>query len=163
LLKSMTTARIYGPAKNAMRSIAQTKSCVLDFEQASPKAIEPLMGWTSSADVRQQVRCAFTPRQKPSPIASTTASHIACSSPLLALSTAGDAPRPRWRTCLTKGPLKVRAFRQGDGKARWPEPVSPQIGRCTSYGAVLTAVSGGTKSNRRQLFSASSSGAPATQ
>jgi hypothetical protein len=55
----MTTARIYGPAKNAMRSIAQTKSWVLDFEQASPKAIEPLMGWTSSADVRQQVRLRF--------------------------------------------------------------------------------------------------------
>jgi hypothetical protein len=57
--ESMTTARIYGPAKNAMRSIAQTKSWVLDFEQASPKAIEPLMGWTSSADVRQQVRLRF--------------------------------------------------------------------------------------------------------
>jgi hypothetical protein len=62
-----------------------------------------------------------------------------------------------------EGPLKVRAFRQGDGKARWPEPVSPRIGRCTSYGAALTAVRGGTKSNRRQLLSASSSGAPATQ
>ena len=60
--KSMTTARIYGPAKNAMRSIAQTKSWVLDFEQASPKAIEPLMGWTSSADVRQQVQLRFDSR-----------------------------------------------------------------------------------------------------
>jgi ETC complex I subunit conserved region len=60
--KSMTTARIYGPAKNAMRSIAQAKSWVLDFEQASPKAIEPLMGWTSSADVRQQVRLRFDSR-----------------------------------------------------------------------------------------------------
>jgi hypothetical protein len=37
----MTTARIYGPAKNAMRSIAQTKSWVLNFEQASPKAVKP--------------------------------------------------------------------------------------------------------------------------
>ena len=55
----MTTARIYGPTKNAMRSIAQTKSWVLDFEQASPKAVEPLMGWTSSSDVRQQVRLRF--------------------------------------------------------------------------------------------------------
>ena len=49
--KSMTTARIYGSAKNAMRSIAQTKSWVLDFEQASPKAIEPLMGWTAAEEV----------------------------------------------------------------------------------------------------------------
>ena len=55
----VTTARIYVPPKNAMRSIAQPKSWVLDFEQASPKAIEPLMGWTSSADVRQQVRLRF--------------------------------------------------------------------------------------------------------
>ncbi len=55
----MTTARIYVPPKNAMRSIAQPKSWVLDFEQASPKAVEPLMGWTSSADVRQQVRLRF--------------------------------------------------------------------------------------------------------
>jgi ETC complex I subunit conserved region len=55
----VTTARIYVPAKSAMRSITQTKSWVLDFEQASPKAVEPLMGWTSSADVRQQVRLRF--------------------------------------------------------------------------------------------------------
>ena len=48
----VTTARIYVPPKNAMRSIAQPKSWVLDFEQASPKAVEPLMGWTSSSDTR---------------------------------------------------------------------------------------------------------------
>ncbi len=38
---------------------AKTKSWVLDFEQASPKAVEPLMGWTSSSDMRQQVRLRF--------------------------------------------------------------------------------------------------------
>src|SRR5258708_6993110 len=38
---------------------AQTKSWVLDLEQASPKAVEPLMGWTSSSDMRQQVRLRF--------------------------------------------------------------------------------------------------------
>ena len=53
------TARIYGPSKSAMRSIAQTKLWVLNFEQAPPKAIEPLRGWTSSDDVRQQVRLQF--------------------------------------------------------------------------------------------------------
>jgi hypothetical protein len=53
------TARIYGPSKSAMRSIAQTKLWVLDFDQASPKAIDPLMGWTRSGDVRQQVRLLF--------------------------------------------------------------------------------------------------------
>ncbi len=53
-MRTVTTARIYVPAKNAMRSIAQSKSWVLDFEQASPKTIEPLMGWTRSGDVLQQ-------------------------------------------------------------------------------------------------------------
>jgi hypothetical protein len=60
----MPTARIYRPAKNAMRSIAQPKSWVLDFEQASPKTVEPLMGWTSSSDVRQQVRMRFDSKEE---------------------------------------------------------------------------------------------------
>jgi hypothetical protein len=46
-----------------MRSIA-TKSWVLDFEQASRKAIEPLMGWTSSSDVRQQVQLRFDTKEE---------------------------------------------------------------------------------------------------
>src|SRR5258708_33495204 len=60
----VTPARSYVPPKNAMRSIAQPKSWVLDFEQASPKAVEPLMGWTSSADVRQQVRLRFDTKEE---------------------------------------------------------------------------------------------------
>ena len=56
----MTLARIYKPAKTAMQSgAAPTKSWVLDFEQAAPSAIEPLMGWTSSSDTQQQVRLRF--------------------------------------------------------------------------------------------------------
>ena len=58
-MPTVTAARIYGPSKNAMRSIGQTKLWVLNFEQASPKAIESLRGWTSSDDVRQQVRLQF--------------------------------------------------------------------------------------------------------
>jgi hypothetical protein len=58
-MPTVTAARIYGPSKNAMRSIGQTKLWVLNFEQTSPKAIEPLRGWTSSDDVRQQVRLQF--------------------------------------------------------------------------------------------------------
>jgi ETC complex I subunit conserved region len=64
-LPLMTTARIYVPAKTAMQSgTAKTKSWVLDFEQASPKAVEPLMGWTSSADTRQQVRLRFDSKEE---------------------------------------------------------------------------------------------------
>jgi hypothetical protein len=61
----MPTARIYIPAKTAMQSgTAKTKSWVLDFEQASPKSVEPLMGWTSSADTRQQVQLRFDTREE---------------------------------------------------------------------------------------------------
>ena len=54
------TARIYKPAKTAMQSgTAKTKEWVLDFEPQEPREIEPLMGWTSSGDMRQQVRMHF--------------------------------------------------------------------------------------------------------
>ena len=53
-------ARIYKPAKTAMQSgKANTKAWVLDFEPEQPPEIEPLMGWTSSGDMRQQVRLQF--------------------------------------------------------------------------------------------------------
>jgi len=61
----MTTARIYIPARTAMQSgTAKSRSWVLDFEQTSPKAVEPLMGWTSSADTRQQVRLRFDSKEE---------------------------------------------------------------------------------------------------
>ncbi len=54
------TARIYKPAKTAMQSgTAKTKEWVLDFEPEVAREIEPLMGWTSSGDMRQQVRLRF--------------------------------------------------------------------------------------------------------
>ena len=53
-------ARIYKPAKTAMQSgTAKTKEWVLDYEPEQPREIEPLMGWTSSGDMRQQVRLQF--------------------------------------------------------------------------------------------------------
>ena len=53
-------ARIYRPAKTAMQSgTAKTKLWVLDYEPEQPRAIEPLMGWTSSGDMRQQLRLRF--------------------------------------------------------------------------------------------------------
>ena len=56
----MMVARIYKPAKTAMQSgTAKTKNWVLDFEPEQPREIEPLMGWTSSGDMRQQVRLRF--------------------------------------------------------------------------------------------------------
>ena len=54
------TARIYRPAKTAMQSgNANTKEWVLDFEPEEARTVEPLMGWTSSSDMRQQLRLRF--------------------------------------------------------------------------------------------------------
>ena len=54
------TARIYKPAKTAMQSgQAGTKDWVLDFAPEEPRQVEPLMGWTSSGDMRQQLRLRF--------------------------------------------------------------------------------------------------------
>ena len=54
------TARIFKPAKNAMQSgTAKTREWQLDYEPEQPRAIEPLMGWTSSGDMRQQLRLRF--------------------------------------------------------------------------------------------------------
>jgi hypothetical protein len=38
---------------------ARTKEWVLEFAPASPRAIDPLMGWTSSRDMHSQVRLEF--------------------------------------------------------------------------------------------------------
>ncbi|MGP0091264.1 MAG: ETC complex I subunit [Xanthobacteraceae bacterium] len=54
------TARIYKPAKTAMQSgTARTKDWVLDYEPEQPPVVEPLMGWTSSGDMKQQLRLQF--------------------------------------------------------------------------------------------------------
>lgn len=54
------TARIFKPSKTAMQSgTAKTKSWVLEYEPEKPREVEPLMGWTSSADMKQQIRLRF--------------------------------------------------------------------------------------------------------
>jgi hypothetical protein len=59
------TARIYRPARTAMQSgIAKTKDWVLDYEPEQPRAVEPLMGWTSSGDMRQQLRLSFDTKEE---------------------------------------------------------------------------------------------------
>jgi hypothetical protein len=57
-------ARIYRPAKTAMQSgRANTKVWILDFEPGAKRTRDPLMGWTSSADTRQQVRMRFESKE----------------------------------------------------------------------------------------------------
>lgn len=54
------TARIYRPSPNAMQSGKGTsRHWVLVHEPASPREIEPLMGYTASSDTRTQVRLEF--------------------------------------------------------------------------------------------------------
>src|ERR1700744_6233267 len=58
------TARIFKPAKNAMQSgKAQTQEWRLTYEPEQPRSIEPLMGWTSSGDMRQQLTLHFDTKE----------------------------------------------------------------------------------------------------
>ena len=53
-------ARIYQPSKNAMQSgKARAQLWLLEYEPETAKAPDPLMGWTSSRDMRQQVQLEF--------------------------------------------------------------------------------------------------------
>jgi len=56
----MAKARIYRPSKSAMQSgRANTRKWVLEFEQATPRRPDPLMGWISAEDTLNQVRLRF--------------------------------------------------------------------------------------------------------
>jgi hypothetical protein len=56
----MAQARIYRPAKTAMQSgKAQTRKWVLDYEEATPRLPDPLMGWSSAADTLNEVSLKF--------------------------------------------------------------------------------------------------------
>ena len=59
------TARIYKPAKTAMQSgRAKTHLWVLEYEPATPKVVDPLMGWTGSSDMKaDQLRLKFETRE----------------------------------------------------------------------------------------------------
>ncbi len=53
-------ARIYRPAKTAMQSgKAKTDQWILEYEPEHPRVVEPLMGYTSSGDMKSQIRLSF--------------------------------------------------------------------------------------------------------
>lgn len=57
--------KIYKPAKTAMQSgVRNTKKWILEHEYADAKYVEPLMGWTGSADTMQQLRLRFETKEK---------------------------------------------------------------------------------------------------
>ena len=58
-------ARIYKPAQTAMQSgPARTKEWVLEYEPEAPREIEPLMGWTSSRDMKGQIHLSFDTKEE---------------------------------------------------------------------------------------------------
>jgi hypothetical protein len=58
-------ARIFRPSKSAMQSgLANTVEWVLEFEPASARIADPLMGWTSSTDMDGQIRLSFDSRER---------------------------------------------------------------------------------------------------
>jgi len=57
-------ARIYQPARTAMSSgTAKTNHWVLEYAPASAREVDPLMGWTSSADTQAQVKLTFETKE----------------------------------------------------------------------------------------------------
>jgi hypothetical protein len=59
------SARIFSPAKTAMQSgKAKTGLWVLEFEPEKPRRIDPLMGYTTSADMKSQIRLTFETQEE---------------------------------------------------------------------------------------------------
>ena len=59
------SAKIYRPAKTAMQSgKAKTHLWVLEHDQEVPRTIDPIMGYTSSSDMKQQIRLSFETREE---------------------------------------------------------------------------------------------------
>ncbi|WP_425092657.1 ETC complex I subunit [Tropicimonas sp. S265A] len=57
-------ARIYQPARTAMSSgQAKTHHWVLEYAPAAPRELDPLMGWTGSADTQAQIKLTFATKE----------------------------------------------------------------------------------------------------
>ncbi|MGI9387621.1 MAG: ETC complex I subunit [Methyloligellaceae bacterium] len=58
-------ARIFRPARTAMQSgQARTRAWILEFEPEARREVEPLMGWTSSRDMKSQIRMSFPTKEQ---------------------------------------------------------------------------------------------------
>ena len=56
----MARARIYRPTKTAMQSgRAQARKWILEYEAATPRRPDPLMGWASADDTLNEVQLRF--------------------------------------------------------------------------------------------------------
>ena len=58
------SARIFQPARNAMQSgKGKSETWILQFDQETARSTEPLMGWTSSSDMKQQIKLRFESKE----------------------------------------------------------------------------------------------------
>ena len=58
------TARIYKPAKSAMQQGQSKQDWTLEYEPDEARWIDPLMGWTSSGDMKAQVKLKFYSKEE---------------------------------------------------------------------------------------------------
>ncbi len=59
------SARIYRPAKGATQSgSAKSRRWLLEFEPEKAREVEPLMGWTSSSDMKSQIKLWFATKEE---------------------------------------------------------------------------------------------------
>jgi len=59
------SARIFSPAKTAMQSgKAKTGLWLLEYDPAEKRSIDPLMGYTSSGDMKSQIRLVFESKEE---------------------------------------------------------------------------------------------------
>jgi len=58
------SARIFQPARNAMQSgKGKADLWLLQFDAQTPRSSDPLMGWTSSSDTKQQIKMRFDSKE----------------------------------------------------------------------------------------------------
>lgn len=58
-------ARIYQPTKNPMQSgRGKSDVWVLEYVRETPRKIEPLMGYTSTSDMKQQIKLTFSSQEE---------------------------------------------------------------------------------------------------
>lgn len=56
----MTTVRIYQPCQSAMQAgKGKTKAWRVEFETRDPLKPDPLMGWVSSVDMKEELQLSF--------------------------------------------------------------------------------------------------------
>ncbi len=58
------TARIYQPARTATQSGQGKDKWILEYEPEVARSIDPLMGWTSSSDMKSQIRLQFDTKEE---------------------------------------------------------------------------------------------------